>query len=100
MPNTRLLGIIPSARKNKRFSAIFVLPDNKIKITHFGDSRYESYIDHHDKIRRDKYQRRHKKDLDTGDPTRAGYLSYLLLWSNSTDMNVNIKNYKKLFNID
>jgi hypothetical protein len=50
-----------------------------------------------DKEQRARYRSRHKKDLQTGDPTRAGYLSWYILWGNSTRRRENIASYKKRF---
>ena len=52
-----------------------------------------------DKAMRDRYRKRHLKDLDTEDPTRAGFLSFWILWGNSTDMGRNIATYKRKFNL-
>ena len=42
---------------------------------------------------------RHKKDLDTGDPTRAGYLSYYILWNKKT-LAGSIKHFKNKFKLN
>jgi hypothetical protein len=63
--------------------------------TPFGDRRYEDYTQHGDKKRRTAYRSRHKKDLETGDPRRAGYLSYYLLWGDSTDLSENVMAYEQ-----
>lgn len=63
--------------------------------TDFGDASMEDYTQHHDKQRRENYQSRHKKDLDTGDPKRAGFLSYFILWGPSTSIAKNLAAYKK-----
>jgi len=85
--------------KNKKFKAIFYDGDKKIKTTQFGDNRYQDYTQHKDKERRSKYLERHKKDLSKGDYKSAGYLSYYLLWGDSTSLNTNIKKYKKMFKL-
>ena len=54
---------------------------------------------HHNKTRRARYLDRHKKDLKTGDPTRAGYISYYVLWGPSTSFKVNLAAYKKRFHL-
>ena len=59
----------------------------------------EDYTQHHDKNRRANYRSRHQRDLLTNDPTRAGFLSYYILWGESTDMNANIRAYKKRFHL-
>lgn len=69
------------------------------KRSYFGHQDYEDYTQHHDKIRRQLYRIRHKKDLRTNDPTAPGYLSYYILWGDSTDIHTNIKAYKEKFNL-
>lgn len=86
--------------KNKKLKAIFYDDKGKkIKTTQFGDDRYSDYTIHKDKERRNKYRTRHKKDLAKGNYMSAGYLSYYLLWGDSTSLNTNIKKYKKKFNL-
>ena len=52
-----------------------------------------------DKERRRLYRNRHSKDLNTNDYTRAGYLSYYILWGNSKNIRQNINSYKNKFNL-
>jgi lipopolysaccharide export LptBFGC system permease protein LptF len=85
--------------KNKKLKAIFYDGDKKIKTTQFGDSRYGDYTLTKDKKQRSKYRERHKKDLAKGDYMSAGYLSYYILWGDSTSRNTNIKQYKKKFKL-
>jgi hypothetical protein len=47
---------------------------------------------------RTRYRQRHAKDLK-GDPTRAGYLSYFILWGDSTSLAANISAYKHKFGL-
>ena len=87
--------------KNKKWKAIFYDDKGKkIKTTQFGDNRYEDYTQHKDKQRRSKYLTRHKKDLEKGDYMSAGHLSYYILWGASTNLNTNIKQYKKMFKLN
>ena len=67
--------------------------------TPFGYRPMEDYTQHADKERRRLYRLRHKKDLETQDPRRAGYLSRFILWGDSTDINKNIMKYKRLFGL-
>ena len=48
---------------------------------------------------RRRYRLRHKKDLNTNDPQRAGYLSYYLLWGDHSTVAENLKDYKKKFGL-
>ena len=90
--------ISKSTNKNKKLMAEFYQDDKKVKTTHFGSAGMDDYTLTGDKKAREKYRVRHKKDLDTKDPTRAGYLSYYILWGDSTSRDKNIKDYKKRFN--
>jgi len=96
----KLLRIEASKAKNKRYVAIF---DNngKSKKTNFGlkNPKKGTFTDTGNIESRSAYRARHKKDLKTKDPTRAGYLSYYLLWGNSKSLKVNLTNYKKRFNL-
>lgn len=91
----KLLGLIPLERGRHKFRAVF---DDGTHTT-FGARGYDDFTTHHDVERRDRYRKRHAKDLKTGDPTRAGYLSYYLLWGDSTSLEKNIKQYRKMFDM-
>jgi len=95
----KLLSVKPSPTKTKKFMATFKKDDGKSKTTHFGAAGMDDYTLTKDKEARARYRARHAKDLKTNDPTRAGYLSYFLLWGNSTSLSQNIKAYKKKFNL-
>lgn len=66
------------------------------KKTPFGAYGMEDYTIHKDKERRERYLKRHEKDLLTKDPTRAGYLSYYVLWNLPT-ITASVKDYNKRF---
>jgi len=59
----------------------------------------DDYTLTHDKDQRDRYRQRHEKDLETRDPTKAGYLSYYLLWGDSTSLQSNIQKFKQKFHL-
>lgn len=89
------MKVVKSQVKGKKYTALF----NDGTKTHFGAEGMSDYTIHKDKERRERYRARHKKDLDTNDPKRAGYLSYYLLWGDSTDLGTNIKNYIRRFKV-
>ena len=89
-----------SSKKDKKLMAEFFDGDKKVKTTHFGAKGMDDYTLTGDKKARERYRTRHKKDLDTKDPTRAGFLSYYILWGDSTSRDKNIKDYKKRFNFN
>jgi hypothetical protein len=82
-----------SPLKTKKWRAVFRDGTH----TDFGDPNYEDYTQHHDAERRRRYKMRHEKDLDTRNPKAAGFLSYFLLWGDSTSLDANLKSYKRKF---
>lgn len=100
---SKLLKVVKSLKKDKKWMAIFKLDNGKEKKVNFGfynpKDLKNDYTLHKDKERRERYRKRHTKDLKTNDPMRAGYLSYYLLWGDSTSLKENIKQYKKKFNL-
>lgn len=93
------MTIKPSTKPNKKLMAIFTKDNGRTKTTHFGAKGMDDYTKTKDKEQRARYRNRHKKDLQSKDPTRAGYLSYYILWGDSTSRQENIRNYKKRFNL-
>ena len=91
----KLLKIIKSPIASKKLRAIF---DDGTH-TDFGDSSMKDYTQHHDVERRRLYRLRHKKDLLTHDVKKAGYLSFYVLWGDSTSLATNIAKYKAMFNL-
>jgi len=90
----KLLEVKKSTRKDKKYMAVF---DDGTS-TNFGSAGMDDYTITKDKEQRERYRTRHKKDLETKDPTRAGYLSYYLLWNKPT-LKDSIAYYKKRFNL-
>jgi len=88
-----------STKPDKKYMAIFTKDNGRTKTTHFGQRGATDYLLSKDKERRSRYRQRHKKDLKTKDPTRAGFLSYYLLWGDSTSLRSNIQSYKRRFNL-
>lgn len=67
--------------------------------TKFGAVGMSDYTITHDAEQRDRYRTRHKKDLETHDPKRAGFLSYYILWGDSTSILANLRAYQHRFNV-
>jgi hypothetical protein len=82
----KLINIKSSTNSSKKLMATF-------------EKTADDYTITRDKEQRARYRQRHKKDLETKDPTRAGFLSYYILWGDSTSRRENIANYKKRFNL-
>ncbi len=93
------MTIKKSDKSGKKYMAIFTRDNGRTKKTYFGQAGAPDYTLTGDKERRRLYRQRHRKDLTTNDPTRAGYLSRFLLWGESKSLRENIRNYKRRFNL-
>ena len=91
------MTISKSTKADKKLMAKFTADNGRIKTVHFGSSGMDDFTKTKDKEQRKRYRQRHKADLLTKDPTRAGYLSFYLLWGPSTSLKENIRTYKKRF---
>ena len=93
----KLLSITQSPKPGKKWRATFN-NDGRQKHTDFGAAGMQDYTQHGDSERAQRYRNRHQKDLDTNDPTRAGYLSYYVLWA-SHHFDQNVRAYKRRFGL-
>jgi len=91
----RTVKIIKSNNPKKKYMAMFDI-DGKKKTVHFGQAGADDYTITRDEEQKKRYRARHKKDLETNDPTRAGYLSYYILWNKPT-ITESITDYKQKF---
>ena len=82
----------------KKFSVYVKNEKGNVVKVNFGDPNME--IKRDDPQRRKNFRARHKRDLETKDFKRAGFLSYFLLWGDNTTLKKNIDDYKKKFNLD
>lgn len=79
----------------KKWRAVF----NDGTHTEFGATGYDDFTKTKNIDQRTRYRIRHHKDLKTGNPKKAGFLSYYLLWGNSTSLAQNVKEYNQRFNV-
>ena len=93
----KLVSIKRSTKSGKKLMATFSTNGRK-KVVHFGASGMSDYTKHKDRVRRNKYIFRHNKDLGTGDPTRAGFLSMFVLW-NKPSLQASISDYRRRLNV-
>jgi hypothetical protein len=98
----KLISIKPLKTGKKKYEAKFEItkPNGKKtkRSTKFGAKGMSDFTKHTDVKRRDNYISRHKKDLQTKDPTRAGYLSMYILWNKKT-FKASLSDYKRRLNI-
>jgi len=106
----KLISIVPSTRKGKKYKATFELDKERSITTHFGASGYrdftlmsnpksEFYIKNsgaREKVRQ-AYLKRHAKE-DWMKPMTAGSLSRWILWEKTT-LPAAIKNFKRKFSV-
>ena len=94
------VNIKRSNKSGKKYMATFTRENGRTRTTHFGQASAPDYTLTGDKKRRKAYRDRHRKDLNTGDYMRAGYLSWYILWGESKSLRENIKSYKRRFNLN
>jgi hypothetical protein len=91
----KLLRVIHAKNPKKKWRAEF----SDGKAVEFGATGYTDFTLSKDKAQRDRYRARHAKDLLVDDPVTPAFLSYYILWGESTDMGRNIATYKRMFNL-
>ena len=92
----KFISLKKSNKPNKKLVITFSEPDLTI---HFGSKNSSTFLDHHDKVKRSNYLKRHKVNEDWNQ-INAGSLSAYILWGNSSDMYSNLINYLDKFKID
>ncbi len=92
----RFISLKKSNKPNKKLVITFSEPDLTI---HFGSKNSSTFLDHHDKIKRSNYLKRHKVNEDWNQ-VNAGSLSACILWGDSSDLYQNLINYLDKFKID
>ena len=93
----KLIKILKSDKSKKKYLAVFKTDKGRQKKVYFGAAGMNDYTLTGDKKARERYRTRHKKDLKTNDPTRAGYLSFAILWT-KPNLKASILFYNKLLN--
>jgi len=106
----KLISIVPSNRKDKKYKATFELDKERSVTTHFGASGYRDFTlmsdpkskfyiknsGEREKVRQ-AYLKRHAKE-DWMKPLTAGSLSRFILWEKTT-IPAAIKNFKRKFSL-
>ena len=91
----KFISLKKSNKPNKKLVITFTEPNLTI---HFGSKNSSTFLDHHDKVKRSNYLKRHKVNEDWNQ-INAGSLSAYILWGDSSDMYANLINYLDKFNI-
>ena len=90
------IKLVNSDKPLKKYIFIYKEDNGKIKKIHFGSKGSSTYLDNHDKIKRDNYLKRHKINEDWT-KINPGSLSAFILWGDNIDLNKNLNNYLKRF---
>ena len=106
----KLVKIVPSSNKSKKYDAIFMVDDKEKKVS-FGASGYRDYTLINNKnskfylpkildrnVVKASYIRRHEKNENWNNPLTAGALSRYILWNKKT-LSTSIRDYKKRFKV-
>lgn len=96
---TTLVSVVKATDGVHKYVATFKKENGREKKTAFGAAGMDDYTLTGDKERRRLFRERHAKDLRTNDPTRAGFLSYYILWGDSTSLRTNIAAYRRKFGL-
>jgi len=92
----KFISLKKSNKPTKKLVITFSEPNLTI---HFGSKNSSTFLDHHDKLKRSNYLKRHKVN-ENWNQVNAGSLSAYILWGDSSDMYANLMNYLDKFNID
>jgi hypothetical protein len=94
-----LLRVVHAKNPAKKWRAEF----SNGKAVEFGARGYPDFTltkgTAEDRAMRERYRSRHRHDLDVDDPVTPAFLSWFILWGDSTDMGRNIATYKRRFNL-
>lgn len=91
----KLLKVVEARNPAKKWRAEF----SDGKGVEFGQAGADDYTITKDKAQRDRYRARHKVDLMVDNPVSPAFLSWYLLWGESTSLARNIATYKRLFSL-
>jgi len=94
----KLVKVVKSPKPGKKLRAVFQRDNGRQFNRDFGSSGMDDFTLKGDKDQRSRYRTRHSKDLK-GDPTKAGYLSYYILWGESTSIATNVASFRRRFGL-
>jgi hypothetical protein len=89
------MELVKSPVAGKKWRAVF---DDGTH-TDFGASGYSDYTQHGNKMRRANYLARHRANENWNDYKSAGSLSRWILWGDSTDLQTNLRAFRRRFSL-
>lgn len=95
----KLLRVVPSSVKGKRYTAVFEKEGGRTRSVSFGSATGSTYIDHRDDDKKKAWLARHSKaGEDWNKPDTAGALSRWLLW-HTPSFRHSLKLFRSRFNL-
>jgi hypothetical protein len=94
----KLVSVRKSTNAGKKLMATFLVNGKRKRVIHFGAAGMSDYRKHKDPNRKKRYITRHRKDLGTKNPARAGFLSMFILW-NKKSLGASVADYRRRLNI-
>ena len=95
--NNVLIDFRKSRRKGKKYEIILLI-DGKKRSIHFGSNVSKTFVEGATIEKRNNYLKRHSVNEDWNE-NNPGSLSAGILWGDSNDIQENLKDYMKEFNI-
>ena len=95
----RLVKIVKSHNKLKKYDAVFLTRDGREKVVSFGATGYSDFTQHHDEDRKARYLERHGRGHETWSrPDTPGALSRWVLW-NKKGFRASVADFKRRFRL-
>ena len=92
-----LIDFRKSRRKGKKYEIVLMIDGKKISI-HFGSNVSKTFVEGATLEKRNNYLKRHSVN-ENWNEINPGSLSAGILWGDSDDIQENLKDYMKEFNI-
>ncbi len=82
-----------------KWVGVFTREDGGETRVSFGQKGASDYLQHHDKLRRERYLTRHRRNETWSNPQTAGSLSRYILWGDSTSIDANVRAFRRRFSL-
>jgi hypothetical protein len=94
----KLIRVVPSAKAEKKYDAVFQSDNGRNKTISFGAKGMEDFTTHKDEERKARYIARHRARENWDKPDTAGALSRWILWNKPTFAD-SLADYKRRFSL-
>tara|TARA_R110002049_G_C8713839_1_gene524217 strand:- start:176 stop:463 length:288 start_codon:yes stop_codon:yes gene_type:complete len=94
----KLIKIVPSSNKAKKYDAFFLQDSGREKKISFGSKGMDDFTKTKNEEQKKRYLDRHRKNENWNSPMTAGALSRWILWYKPS-LRESIADFKKRFNL-